>query len=218
MGSELALKHSYDVVTDEYVRRFYHELDHKPFDRNLLDYFADLLHGKGPVCDLGCGPGHITRYLHDRRVDAFGLDLSPAMVAAATRLNPNLTYVQGDMTSLEAENGSWAGIVAFYCLIHIPRIQMVAVLKELGRVLMPQGLLLLSFHIGDEDLHLDELWDMSVDMDFFFFTLDEMEQYLHTAGFEIEYAQDRPPYEEVEYSSQRAYILARKTTTTTELV
>jgi hypothetical protein len=47
-------------------------------------------------------------------------------------------------------------------------------------------------------------------LDFFFFTLDEMQRFLQTAGFEIEYAQDRPPYEDVEYPSQRGYILARR--------
>jgi SAM-dependent methyltransferase len=143
-------------------------------------------------------------------VDAFGLDLSPAMVAAAKRLNPNLTYVQGDMASLDAKDAAWAGIVAFYCLIHIHHDRMVAVLNELKRALQPDGPLLLSFHIGDENLHLDELWDTAVNMDFFFFTLDDMQRFLQTAGFEIEYARDRPPYEDVEYPSQRGYILARK--------
>ncbi|MFC1484499.1 class I SAM-dependent DNA methyltransferase [Candidatus Neomarinimicrobiota bacterium] len=216
MKKILDLQCSYDLVTDEYVQRFYHELDHKPFDRDLLDHFAGLV-GKGPVCDLGCGPGHVARYLHDRQVDAFGLDLSPAMVTAAKRLNSDLTYVQGDMASLDAKDEAWAGIVAFYCLIHIHHDSMVAVLNELKRVLQSDGLLMLSFHIGDENLHLDELWDITVNMDFFFFTLDEMQRFLQTAGFEIEYARDRPPYEDVEYPSQRGYILARKPVTQPEV-
>lgn len=204
------LERSYDLVTQEYVRRFYHELDYKPFDRDLLDHFANLVRGRGTVCDLGCGPGHVARYLHDLQVDAFGLDLSPAMVMAATHLNPNLNYIQGDMCALDAEDGSWAGIVAFYSLIHIPRDRMLAVLTELKRVLQPEGYLLLSFHIGDEDLHLDELWDQPVNMDFFFFSLDEMQGYLEQAGFEIDSAHHRPPYDTVEYPSQRGYILSRK--------
>lgn len=210
MKRDVDLQHSYDVVTEEYIRRFYRELDHKPFDRDILDKFADMVHGKGPVCDLGCGPGHVARYLHERGVAAFGLDLSSAMVQAARLLNPGIEYLQGNMHSLSMDDESWAGIVAFYCLIHIPRNQMVEVLLELYRVVKPDGLLLLSFHIGDEKLHLDELWDIPVNMDFYFFTLDEMQRYLRSAGFEIEYARDRPPYEEVEYPSQRAYILARK--------
>jgi len=31
----------------------------------LLDRFAKRMAGRGEVCDLGCGPGHIARYLRD---------------------------------------------------------------------------------------------------------------------------------------------------------
>lgn len=37
-----------------------------------------------------------------------------------------------------------------------------------------------------------------------------MQGYLDSAGFEIEDTIERPPYEGVEYPSQRAYIFARE--------
>jgi trans-aconitate methyltransferase len=52
---------AYDTVADEYVRRIYDELQHKPFDRELLDQFAARVRQSGMVCDLGCGPGHVAR-------------------------------------------------------------------------------------------------------------------------------------------------------------
>jgi 2-polyprenyl-3-methyl-5-hydroxy-6-metoxy-1,4-benzoquinol methylase len=71
---------SYDRVADEYMRRIFDELQHKPFDRELLDQFSSRVRESGPVCDLGCGPGHVTKYLHEHGVDVSGMDLSPAMV------------------------------------------------------------------------------------------------------------------------------------------
>src|SRR4029079_4409150 len=141
---------SYDSVADEYTRRIANELEHKPFDRDLLDRFAREGAGRGPVCDLGCGPGHVTRYLHERGVDVFGLDLSPAMVAEAQRLNPGIGFHQGDMRALDAADGKWGGAAAMYSLIHIPRAQVPGVLREVRRVLKPNGLFLLSFHVGSE--------------------------------------------------------------------
>jgi len=91
------LQADYDPVAEEYAEKFFHELQHKPFDRELLDRFATRVQGLGPVCDLGCGPGQIARYLHERGVDAFGVDLSPAMVEVAQRLNPGIHFEQGDM-------------------------------------------------------------------------------------------------------------------------
>lgn len=51
-----SIQASYDTVADEYVRRIYDELRHKPFDRALLERFADSVRNEGTVCDLGCGP------------------------------------------------------------------------------------------------------------------------------------------------------------------
>jgi len=200
----------YDPVAEEYAERFLHELAHKPFDRELLDRFAARLRGSGPVCDLGCGPGQIARYLHARGVAAFGMDLSPAMIQVAQRLNPDLHFEQGDMCALRAADETWAGIAAFYAIIHVPRSGVVSVLRELRRVLRSGGLLLLAFHIGDEVIHLDEWWDRPVSLDFYFFSLAEMDGYLREAGFVVEELLERAPYEAVEHPSRRGYIVARK--------
>lgn len=201
---------SYDAVADEYVRRISEELKDKPLDRALLDRFADAVRDRGVVCDLGCGPGHVARYLQERGVDVVGYDLSPRMVEAARRVNPEITFRQADMTALDHADGSWAGIVAFYSLIHIPQAEIPQTLRGFRRTLQPGGLLLLSFHIGDETLHLDDWWERKVNIDFFFFRPQEMARDLAAAGFEIEEIIEREPYPDVEHQSRRAYIFARR--------
>jgi SAM-dependent methyltransferase len=201
---------SYDQVAEEYVARIAHELDHKPFDRELLARFAEEVRELGLVCDLGCGPGHVTRYLHEHGASVLGLDLSPRMVELARQLNPGLEFRQGNMAALAVEDASWAGIVAFYSLIHFPRSQMVSVLRELRRVLQPGGLLLIAFHQGQEVRHLEEWWGKPVSLDGFFFELEEMEGYLKEAGLKIEESLVRAPYPEVEVQTQRVYLKAGK--------
>ena len=56
---------SYNRLAGEYVRRIYGELQHKPLDQQLLDRFAVRVKGTGSVCDLGCGPGRVARYLRE---------------------------------------------------------------------------------------------------------------------------------------------------------
>jgi SAM-dependent methyltransferase len=201
---------SYDRVANEYVRQVADELRHKPLDRELLERFAARVRDAGPVCDMGCGPGHVARYLCALGVQVCGIDLSPALVERASRLNPGIMFQQGDMMALDAPDNAWAGIAAFYSIIHVPRDDMARALGELFRVLRPGGILLLAFHIGDDTIHLDEWWDQKVCIDFFFFRSDEMAGYLRAAGFEIDEIIEREPYPEVEHPSRRAYIFARR--------
>jgi len=202
---------SYDRVADEYVRRIADELEHKPLDRQLLDRFAATVRDVGLACDMGCGPGHVARYLQAHNVQVCGVDLSAELVERARRLNPGIEFQQADMMALDIPDEAWVGIVAFYSLIHIPRADMVQALRELRRVLRPGGVLLLSFHIGDETLHLDDWWGEKVCLDFFFFRSTEMASYLTAADFEVEEIVEREPYPEVEHQSRRSYIFARRT-------
>jgi SAM-dependent methyltransferase len=201
---------SYDQVAGEYAERFKDEMDDKPFDRDCLDRLAREVGELGPICDLGCGPGQIARYLHRQGVSALGVDLSPNMVAEAQRLNPEIPFHQGNMLSLPDADDSWGGIAAFYCIIHIPREQIVDALCEMRRVLKPGGMLLVTFHIGEQIEHIETWWEKSVNLDFAFRLPNEMEAWLKEAGFELVETLIREPNPEVEVATQRAYIFARK--------
>jgi len=185
-------------------------MDYKPFDRDCLDRLAHEVGNLGPICDMGCGPGQIARYLHRQGVNTLGVDLSPRMVAEAQRLNPEIHFHQGDLLTLPDANNSWGGIAAFYCIIHISRGQIVDALREMKRVLKPGGVLLVTFHIGDEIKHLDEWWDKPVCLDFSFYQPTEMETWLKEAGYELKETLVREPNPEVEVATQRAYVFARK--------
>src|SRR5579871_1745891 len=130
---------SYDTIAAEYAKRIYPELSGKPFDRDWLDRFARLAQSLGPVCDVGCGPGHVARYLSDNGARAFGLDLSLGNLRQARRLNPGLEFLQANMLSLPFAADSLAGLAAFYSIIHLDRSEVPAALGEMRRVLRPGG-------------------------------------------------------------------------------
>jgi len=206
-----AIRESYDRLADEYARRIFDELQHKPFDRQLLDRFAAQVAGRGEVCDMGCGPGHVARHLRDAGASVFGLDLSPQMLAQARRLNPDISFREGNMLALDLPGGMLAGIAAFYAIVNVPRQTLPAVFREMIRVLQPGGLLLLAFHVGNDTLRENELWGRPISMDFFLFEPPAIQGDLEDAGFRIEEVVERGPYApEVEYQSRRAYIFARK--------
>jgi ubiquinone/menaquinone biosynthesis C-methylase UbiE len=201
----------YDLVADEYSRRIYDELQHKPLDCRLLDRFAESVRDLGVACDLGCGPGQIARYLDERGVKVCGMDLSAGMIERARQLNPRIEFNQGDMRALPVRDNTWAGIAAFYAIVNLPRNDIARALEEMLRVLVPGGRLLLSFHIGEDTSQVEDMWDYGTALKFHFFRVSTVREYIRSAGFEIEEIVERGPYApDVEFQSRRAYIFAQK--------
>jgi len=149
---------SYDTDASGYAEKVRGLLDEMPFLRASLTLFAELVDGAGggPVADVGCGPGYATGYLHELGVDAFGIDLSPEMIAIARRDHPELRFDVGTMTELDLADDSVMGIIAFWSVIHVPDHAVPTVFEQFRRVLRPRGLLLVGFHVGAETRHTSE--------------------------------------------------------------
>jgi SAM-dependent methyltransferase len=209
-GENASLRESYDRIAADYGERIAGELAGKPLDRALLDDFADRVRGLGPVCDLGCGPGHVADHLRTRGVDVFGVDVSDGMVAEARRRYPGLDVRRGDLLALDLPDASLAGAVAFYSLIHVPRPRMVEALVELRRVLRPAGTALVAFHLGTETRHAEQMWGQPVSLDFHFFDSATMTGWLAAAGLDVASLVERDPYPGVEVETRRCYIRATR--------
>jgi ubiquinone/menaquinone biosynthesis C-methylase UbiE len=205
-----SVRQEYDRLAEDYASNIYGELQHKPLDCELLTRFAAAVEARGEVCDMGCGPGHIARFLHDQGCKVFGLDLSSQMIAKARQLNPGIPFREGNMLALDLEDASLAGITAFYAIVNIPAPSLPTVFSEMYRVLQPDGLLLLPFHIGDEVVRPQELWGNRVGMEFYRLQPERIKLLLIGTGFVIDGIVERDPYPEIEFQSRRAYIFAHK--------
>lgn len=202
------IRDDYDRLAADYTAHVAAELQHKPLDCELLRRFAACV--RGPLCDMGCGPGHVTRFLKDAGADVFGLDLSPKMLEHARKLNPDIRFQEGNMLALDLEDGALSGISAFYAIVNISKDTLPQVFREMARVLAPGGRLLLAFHTGDEVLREKELWGHRFTMDFLLLPPLEIKQQLEQAGLMVDEVIERDPYPEIEYPSHRAYLFVHK--------
>jgi SAM-dependent methyltransferase len=201
---------SYDAVAAEYAGHISDELDHRPRERDWLQRFALLCRNRGRISDVGCGPGHISRYLSEFNPEVIGLDLSLGLLRQASDRYPGMLFLQGDMLALPFASGTLGGIVSFYSIIHFDNSQVDRALREMRRVLRPDGQLVLGFHVGTNAVHVDELWGVGVDLDARFFTMEDLLDRLAQLGFRMIENFQRDPYPEVEYQSIRGYIWAEK--------
>jgi ubiquinone/menaquinone biosynthesis C-methylase UbiE len=209
-----ATRASYDRVAADYAVWIRGELDARPLDRALLAAFAELVReaGGGPVADIGCGPGRITRHLAGLGLDAFGIDLSPQMVAQARQAHPDLRFEAGSMLGLSLPGQSLGGILAWYSIIHVPDRDLPTALAEFYRVLVPGGYLLAAFQVGDEVTHRTGAIGHEISLDFHRRQPAQVAGLLTAAGLAavartVREADDRPPFPE---RTPQGYVLARR--------
>lgn len=180
---------SYDADADAYADQVRGLLEGSPALRAALALFAELVRGAGggPVADVGCGPGYVTRHLHDLGVDAFGIDLSPEMVAVARRDHPDLRFEVGTMTDLDLADDSVAGVLAFWSVIHVPDELVPQVFAEFHRVVRPGGPVLVGFHVGDGTRTTTEGYSgRTIRVDSHRRRPAQISQWLREAGFRID--------------------------------
>ena len=201
-------RHAYDLVAKSYADMLRDDLAGSPWDRMMLDTFAELVGKDGPVGDLGCGPGRVTAYLAARGLDAFGVDLSPGMVAQARQDYPGLRFEVGNLDALALEDGALAGALTWYSLIHTPPERLPEVVAELARVLAPGGRLLTAFQVGDERRHISQAYGHELALDAYRLRPEFVAGLFTDAGLVVEAQLVRAP--KAPEPTPQAYLLARK--------
>ncbi|MFI6401114.1 class I SAM-dependent methyltransferase [Streptomyces sp. NPDC050548] len=185
-----ATRSSYDTIAPAYSAEHPDGLGDGPLESALLNAFADLVRtasDTAPVADVGSGPGYVTARLNALGLQAFGIDISPHMVALAREAHPRLRFEVGSMTSLDVPDATLGGIIALYSTIHIPDTELPGVFKEFQRALRPGGQILLAFQASDgEHIHMTERYGLDISLDYYFRTPAEVAGFLTGAGLTLD--------------------------------
>ena len=209
---------SYDAVAADYAEWLRDELVAKPLDRAMLQGFAELVRaaGAGPIADVGCGAGRVTAYLNGLGLPAFGIDLSPQMVAMARQSYPELRFEVGSMLTLDLPDGALGGVLAWYSTIHVPDERLPEAFGEFRRVLAPGGYALLGFQVGYEPLHVTQALGRPVSLEFHRRQPEHVAGFLERAGLVVRARLLRERDEEGDFPerTQQAFVLARKPAST----
>lgn len=166
-------------------------------DRQVIEPWAAAV--GGPILDVGSGTGRWTGHLANLGHEVTGLEPAERLIRLARTTHPRVRFLQGTISDLEETPARWAGILAWYSVIHMGPAELSHALRTLRSVLASDGTMLISFFSGPEEetfahpVATAYRWPMSA-----------MKDTLSEAGFEIiaQHWDLRAPH---------AYVIARPT-------
>jgi SAM-dependent methyltransferase len=131
------------------VRRGYDKLsyayraDETPVDygdyASWIGVLAERVPGGAPVLDIGCGCGLPATKVLSNRYDVTGVDFSEVQIERARRLVPAARFVCGDISEQSFPPDSYAAIVSFYAIIHMPLAEHPGLFRRIALWLRPTG-------------------------------------------------------------------------------
>jgi SAM-dependent methyltransferase len=147
------------------------------------------------VLDVATGPGFIAGAAAARGADVVGLDFSSAMIAAAARRYPDITFREGTAEALPFDENTFDAVVMNFGLLHLARPE--AAITEAHRVLRAGGRYAFTVWAGPDQavgfgivLHaIERFGRLDVDLPegppfFRFSNADECRDALKRAGFD----------------------------------
>lgn len=139
---------SYEAGAVEYA---HHSADRAPL-AHLHAKFAELVGPEALVLDLGSGPGHDAAELARRGLSAIACDPTRGLLVSGGHGELASRLIQADSRALPFANGCLTGIWACASLLHLPKAQVSAALREAHRILRPSGILFTSMQHGAGEL------------------------------------------------------------------
>lgn len=186
----------YDVFADEFLDHARDGIYNAHYDRPAcLELLGDVRGLR--VLDAACGPGLYAQALVEKGAEVVGCDISPRMVVLAKQQLPDVEFLQQDLN----ERLAWAAEASFDAALLALAIEHVdnriGLLQELGRVLRPNGALVLSLQhpLGSWLRHggsyftpkvIDEIWRDSWRVRYWIQPLQQWCDEVRQAGFLIE--------------------------------
>lgn len=131
------VRRGYDAVSVRYDQEYSGETKYRAWVGEL----GERIPAGGAVLDLGCGSGiPVARSLTEAGYRVTGVDISEVQIRRARELVPQAEFVLADVMAVEFSPDSFAAVLSFFALIHLPLEDQLPLLERVASWLRPGGL------------------------------------------------------------------------------
>ncbi len=151
---------SYDANALEWSNKHLNPSDWKDELKTFNKYLP-----KGKVIEFGCGGGRDAKPLSGLGYKYLGTDVSKGFLKEAKKNNPKLKFIYKSLYKLDFKQNEFDGFWASAVFLHIPKDRMDLVLKNITKIIRPDGIGFISVKEGKGELlesddveGLERLW------------------------------------------------------------
>jgi len=111
----------------------------------------------GPTADIGCGSGRDAAWLNARGYPTKGFDASEGLLAEARRRHPQIHFSTAILPGLDGiAEGSFANVLCETVIMHLAPEAIMPAVERLLAILVPGGILYLSWRVTEGADRRDE--------------------------------------------------------------
>ena len=144
----------YDLIAKQYSEEFGTYIE----DIDIYNEYEKYLKPGSTILDLGAGSGRSYSHFNKKGYKYIGLDFSEKMKDYAYKIHGEFPYIVDDMVNIKEHfgNESVDSVFAIYSLFHLPTEDLKIVIKNIYDILKKDGILFLSFALGNKEEFVDE--------------------------------------------------------------
>lgn len=187
------LKGTYNLIADDWHR------DHRSDNWWIkgTEKFISFFDKGAVVLDAGCGSGEKSKFLIDHGLRVIGIDFSEKMIEISKSNIPEGKFLVMDMKDIEGLDEELDGVFAQASLLHIPKSEVVEVLRGWSDKLKSRGYLYVAVkekRVNGPEAEVKEENDYGYPYQRFFsyFTMEELMSYFKDLGFGISWRSANP--------------------------
>ena len=147
--------------TFERIAESYDRVRKKPWP-NLITFMKEnnFIKKNMLVLDLGCANGRHTKYLEPFSDLSIGIDISFNFVkiAKSTNYGNKIQYLNSEISKLPFKDETFSHVICIASLHHLKKPARITALKEIYRILYPNGTCLFTVWIRDQERFLPILF------------------------------------------------------------
>lgn len=135
-GQSTTVASAYDSGSAAYLQAWRQP---HPWMEEARRQFASRVSPGMTLLDVGCGPGHDSRFWADKGLKTLGIDVSPKTIAGARALYKGLSFEVLDVLDLPTLGRTFDAVWMAYSLLHIAAADAPKALAVIAGALKPGG-------------------------------------------------------------------------------